>query len=137
MTSFDGASTMTASEFKQEIRTILGRKKPSKYKNKRILIDGKVFDSKREADVYFDLLRQEKAGLISKLTLKPRYELRAYPFHSCDGPIKICTMIPDFEWIDVKGKVVTADCKGMITTDWKLKANMFAANYGREIVVLK
>lgn len=111
------------------------RKRP-KYGNTRVYIDGYKFDSKLEAKHYVELKLRQDAGEISKLTLKPKYELRAAPLHRETGPVKICSIIPDFEYIE-NGIVVTCDTKGMITADWKIKAKIFAANYGREIVVVR
>lgn len=111
-------------------------KKPSKYKNRITYVDGKRFQSKREADHYLELKLLEELGKISDLKCQVRYELRAAPLHPGDKPVKIFTYIADFDYIE-KGQLVTEDVKGCITTDFKLKAKIFAANYGREIRIVK
>ena len=48
----------------------------SKYKNKKTVIDGITFDSKREAERYLDLKTLEKAGVITELELQKKFELQ-------------------------------------------------------------
>jgi hypothetical protein len=51
---------MTAAEY----REITANKKPLKYRNQKTVVDGRMFDSKKEADYYCDLKLQKQAGLI-------------------------------------------------------------------------
>ena len=46
-----------------------------KYKNKKVTIDGYVFDSKKEAKRYTELKLLERSGKISNLNLQVEYEL--------------------------------------------------------------
>lgn len=46
-----------------------------KYKNKKVAIDGILFDSKKEARRYSELKLLERAGKISKLALQVPFEL--------------------------------------------------------------
>lgn len=48
----------------------------TKYKNKKITIDGITFDSKKEAQRYSELKILERGGKISQLVLQPRFELQ-------------------------------------------------------------
>lgn len=109
------------------------RQKASKYKNKRVWADGHKFDSQGEYGFYLQLVAREGRGEISNIVVHPKYELKAWTPH---GAHTICKMIPDFEFIE-NGELITADFKGMITTDWRLKAKIFKANTGRDIRVVK
>lgn len=50
-------------------------KNKPKYGNKKIVIDGITFDSTKEGKRYLVLKQAERDGLISELTLQPRWEL--------------------------------------------------------------
>lgn len=49
--------------------------KQSKYHNKKVVIDGISFDSTKEGKRYLILKEAENKGLISELTLQPRWVL--------------------------------------------------------------
>lgn len=51
-----------------------------KYKNKKVTLDGIVFDSKKEARRYGELSMLQRAGEISDLELQKEFEL--IPAHS-------------------------------------------------------
>lgn len=126
---------------RRALQTMLGlkntsaRQKASKYKNKRVWADGHKFDSQGEYGFYLQLVAREERGEISNIKVHPVYELMAWS-GVCECPAVICKMIPDFEFIE-NGELITADFKGMITTEWRLKAKIFKANTGREIRVVK
>ena len=99
----------------------------SKYGNKRVEIDGHKFASKKEAGRYMLLRWRQDAGEISDLKLQPRYPMVV------EG-IKICTYVSDFEFVE-NGQIVTNDVKGVKTDVFIIKAKLFRALYGREIVL--
>lgn len=49
--------------------------KESKYRNKKVEYQGILFDSKKEMQRYVVLRQAEEEGVISELTLQPRWEL--------------------------------------------------------------
>lgn len=51
------------------------KSKVQKYKNKKVSVDGILFDSKKEARRYTELKLLERAGKISKLALQVPFEL--------------------------------------------------------------
>lgn len=53
----------------------MARKNNPKYHNKKVEYDGILFDSIKEKDRYIVLKQAEQAGLITELTLQPRWEL--------------------------------------------------------------
>ena len=101
-----------------------------KYRNVPQVVDGIRFASKREAHRYCELKMLERAGEIKDLKLQPRY-----PF--VVGALHVCTYVGDFEYRDMNtGWIVTEDSKGVKTKDFIIKAKLFHALYGREIVLV-
>jgi hypothetical protein len=47
----------------------------SKYRNKKVLVDGVAFDSKKEAKRYRELKLMEDAGMISRLERQVKFDL--------------------------------------------------------------
>lgn len=97
----------------------------SKYNNKRTIVDGLKFDSKKEAERYSHLKLLEKAGVISKLKLQQPYKLIINGFH-------VCTYISDFEYLQ-DGKKVIEDAKGVRTSVYIIKRKLMKAIYNIEI----
>lgn len=98
-----------------------------KYGNKRVIIDGIQFDSKKEADHYSKLKLLEKAGKITGLSLQVKY-----PF--IHNEVKIASYIADFTWYDEQGKFIVCDVKGFRTAIYRLKKKMMKAYYGFDIL---
>ena len=66
-------------------------------------VDGRVFDSKREAARYAVLKQQERAGLISHLELQPVFKVTINGHH-------FCRYSADFAYFR-NGERVIEDCK--------------------------
>lgn len=101
----------------------------SKYGNKKVVVDGHAFDSKKEARRYGELKILSKGGVISQLALQPKYEF----IH--DG-YKIGTYKADFRYIE-NGAVVVEDVKSEITrkkTDYRLRVKMMKAFHKIDIL---
>ena len=113
----------------------------NKYGNRKVIVDGITFDSRREARRYQELKMLERCGAISDLQRQVEYELiptqrekstRVYTKGRKKGqPIegkiieKAVTYIADFVYKDnLTGKVVVEDAKGMRTRDYILKRKM-------------
>lgn len=122
----------------------------NKYGNKKVVIDGEVFDSKREARRYQELKLLERCGAISDLRRQVTYELipvqrekstRVYTKGRKKGqPIegkiieKAVTYTADFTYIDSDtGTVVVEDAKGMRTRDYILRRKMMLYIHGIKI----
>ena len=99
----------------------------NKYGNRRVEVDGVKFASKKEANRYMLLRWRQDAGEISDLKLQPRYPMVV------EG-IKVCVYVGDFSYYE-GGREVTEDSKGVKTDVFTLKAKLFRALYGREIVL--
>lgn len=107
----------------------------SKYGNRKTEIDGIVFDSKKESQMYLDLRLMEKAGEIQELVLQPRFPLQ-HPFTNAAGKkIRSIAYIADFKFYDRKQeKTRVIDCKGFKTAVYRLKKKLFEHTY-RELML--
>lgn len=101
----------------------------NKYKNKKTIVDGIPFDSKKEAGRYQELKLLVRGGVIKDLELQPVFEI--IPKQKRNGKtIKRAKYIADFKYIDTKrGITVVEDVKGFKTDVYKLKKKMFLYKY--------
>jgi len=98
----------------------------SKYKNKKIVVDGHTFDSKREAQHYHELKLREAAKEIRELKLQVPFAIVINHAHICDY---ICDFayeefIPGNRPIWLKRVV---DAKGVKTEVYRLKRKLVKA----------
>lgn len=122
----------------------------NKYGNKKVTINGEVFDSKREAMRYKDLMFLERCGAILGLRRQVTYELlpvqrekstKVYKKGRKKGqPIegkiieKAVTYIADFVYTDAAtGKMIVEDAKGMRTRDYIIKRKLMLYIHGIKI----
>ena len=105
----------------------------NKYKNKKMVVDGIIFDSVKEKNRYLTLKLYEKAGAIKDLELQVKFELQ--PAFSVNGKrIRKIEYIADFVYYDNNAKKqVVEDVKGYRTKEFLLKRKLFAYKYGFEI----
>ena len=97
----------------------------SKYKSKKMVIDGITFDSKKEAYRYCELKLLEKAGKIKDLELQHKFELQP-SFKKNGRTIRAVYYIADFTYFDLERmKNVVEDVKGFRTKEYLLKKKMF------------
>ena len=100
-----------------------------KYRNEPTVVDGIRFASKAEARRYSDLVLLQRGREIANLTTQPKYPLVV-------NGHKVCTYIADFAYLTKQGMPVTEDVKGVETRDFKIKAKLFRALMGRDVVVI-
>ncbi len=99
----------------------------SKYGNKKVIIDGIKFDSKKEGQRYLALLQLAKDGKISKLTLQPKFVLMA-GFRHEGKAVRAINYVSDFQYVK-DGEVIVEDVKGMLTEVYKIKKKLFLSQY--------
>ena len=97
---------------------------------KQIEVNGHKFDSKMEADEYNRLWLLEKGGVISNLTLQPKFEILP-AFNVATNTTKngksrqsAMTYTPDFLYVQGLQTVVV-EVKGFATTSYKMRKKMF------------
>jgi hypothetical protein len=122
----------------------------NKYGNRKVAVDGEVFDSRREALRYQDLKFLESCGAIKDLRRQVVYELipvqrekstKVYKKGRKKGqPIegkiieKAVKYIADFVYIDcATGKVVVEDAKGLRTKEYIIKRKLMLFIHGIKI----
>ena len=112
----------------------------AKYRNKKVIVDGIEFDSKRESKRYQELRILERAGEIQHLLRQVPYELLPAQYeHGGDHTRnkgkcleRAVKYIADFQYIE-NGKIVVEDVKGVRTKDYILKRKMMLYFYGIRI----
>ena len=121
-----------------------------KYGNKKIQFDGHVFDSKKEARRYRDLLLLQSAGEISDLETQFKFvlipaqrEFNAREIYT-KGPKKGCfkpgkllekevAYYADFVYNDKNGNWVVEDAKGVRTKEYIIKRKLMLYIHGIRI----
>lgn len=99
----------------------------NKYRNKKVIVDGKEFDSKREGNRYKELRLLERVGKISDLEIQPRFLLQD-SFKKNGRTFRKIEYVADFKYIE-NGKTIVEDVKGMQTDVFKLKHKIFEKVY--------
>ena len=101
-------------------------RKPNKYKNQPITIDGHKFPSRREANRYSQLSLLQKAGIIRDLNLQVPFELQpAFKHPITKQTIRAIKYIADFTYYDTDtGKFHIEDAKGIATDTYLLKKKL-------------
>lgn len=107
-----------------------------KYHNKKIDIDGHMFDSRKEATRYLVLKGEEKAGLIQNLQLQTKYELIPAIYEGTGKNRKClqraCVYKADFTY-EKNGRTVVEDTKGYRTKEYLIKKKLLFWRYGIQI----
>ena len=100
----------------------------SKYKSKKIIVDGLLFDSKKEANRWYELKMLQKAGEISELERQKPFELIPTRYYSgvC---VRGCKYIADFYYLDKKNGYVAEDVKGYVLDVFVIKKKLFLEKY--------
>ena len=71
----------------------------SKYHNKKTVLDGIEFDSKKEANRYAELKLMERAGALCNIELQPRFELLP-TFEFKGKKYRKCEYVADFGYFE-------------------------------------
>lgn len=113
---------ITAAQFREM------NKKKSKYRNKKVEVDGTKYDSKKEAKVFTQLQLMEKCGKIFDLKRQVSFELLPAQYRVVNGKKKCieraCKYIADFTYNDENMNLVIVDAKGFRTPDYKIKKKL-------------
>lgn len=115
--------------------------KQNKYGSSKVEVDGIVFDSRREANRYNQLILLERAGIIRDLRRQVKYVLiptqySKTEFNKNKTPKVIekeCAYYADFVYIDEFGAEHVEDTKGMKTKDYIIKRKLMLHVHGIRI----
>ena len=119
---------------------------PSKYLNRRCELNGEVFDSRKEARHYCELLLLVNGGYIKNLQRQVKYVLIPAQYEVVerydksgkrlkDGKKLVereCSYVADFVY-EEDGKTVVEDTKGMKTKDYIIKRKLMLYTHGIRI----
>lgn len=109
----------------------------SKYRAKKVEIDGMTFDSKHEAKDWELLKLRIRAGEIRDLERQKSFMLLDGYVNNKGQKIRPITYKCDFYYYDcVQNKWVAQDSKGMKTDVYKIKKKMFEFRYP-DIILLE
>lgn len=114
-----------------EERTCKGILKESKYKNKKTIVNGIEFDSRKEAKRYQELLLLQKSGIITDLKRQVPYILVPV-FNLNKKRYRAMNYVADFVYKE-NNKEVVEDTKGYRTEVYKIKKKLMAYIYQIEI----
>lgn len=96
-----------------------------KYRNQKTEVGGILFDSKKEAARWVELLDLQRAGRISCLTRQVRFRLKV-------NGMLVCSYVADFVYIE-RGRRVVEDVKSPLTRKlpvYVLKKKLMLAVWG-------
>lgn len=108
-------------------RAPLESTKPSKYRNRKTVIDGLTFASVKEGRRYVELKNMQQAGIISNLRMQ-------VPIACILNGIKVCDWVADFTYSDQAGNPIYEDVKGYRTEVYRLKKKLVFVCHGIEIL---
>jgi hypothetical protein len=101
----------------------------NKFGARRKELDGVLFDSTLEANVYTLLKHWERSGLITKLELQPRFVLQD-GFTDSDGKVhRKIEYVADFRFTDKDSRDRVIDAKGVVSPIFVIKFKLFKAKY--------
>ncbi len=122
---------MTEDEYLEYLRkrgseNVFKPAKRAKYNNKRVRVDGILFDSQKEADFYSELKLQLKIGTIRGFCRQPEFVLQ-----EGFGDVRPITYRPDFIVFNFDGTYDIVDTKGFETQEFKRTRKLFQAKFPR------
>ena len=119
---------LTAAQFRELNKAEKHGRIPRSSKAKRT-VGGIVFDSMAEAKRYVLLQDMQRAGVISHLTLQPKYQLLV------DGSL-VGHYVADFEYLNATGQLIVEDVKSSFTRKdplYRRNRKHMMAQYGIEV----
>lgn len=104
----------------------------TKYKSKKVEMDGHVFDSKIEAKYYQQLKWLQEHKQILFFRIQPRYLLQE-GFEKNGKNYRKIEYIADFEVHHLDGSIEVVDVKGVETEAFKIKRKLFEKKYPHKL----
>jgi hypothetical protein len=101
--------------------------------------DGKAFASKAEAIRYEQLMDMQMRGAIQHLVCQPSYSFElpgGGVLRFSHGGTRMIRYIADFRYVDLAGRTVVEDVKGVLTPDAHLKLSMMKYLNGIDVQLI-
>jgi hypothetical protein len=105
----------------------------TKYRSRKVTVNGIEFDSHREARRYQELQMLLRAGEITQLQLQKKYTLIPAQKKPSGGTERACTYTADFVYRDKSGKEIVEDAKGVRTQQYIIRRKLLLYVYGIEV----
>lgn len=115
----------TAREAIGNIMRLVRAQNRNKYNARKTVMCGHEFDSKREAEVYLELLAQKQAGEIVRIGFQPSYTLLEGFKDNQGNKQRAITYTADFFVKFADGHSEVIEVKGVRTRDYLLRKKMF------------
>lgn len=100
-------------------------RKKNKYNARKTVMCGHEFDSKREAEIYLDLLSRKQHGEILRIGFQPQYTLLEGFKDNTGKKQKPITYTADFFVAYADGRNEVIEVKGVRTRDYLLRKKLF------------
>ena len=113
------------------------RRKSNKYNARKTTVCGHTFDSKREAEVYLELLAQKQAGEIIRIGFQPSYTLLAGFKDNQGNKQRAITYTADFFVTYADGRNEVIEVKGVRTRDYLLRKKLFLYKMRDENIIFR
>lgn len=111
------------------------KRKTSKYRNRKVELDGNKFDSVMESKYYQQLKWLKQCKQIKKFTLQPRFLIQE-AFEKDGVKYRKIEYIADFEIHNLDGSIEIIDVKGAETKEFLLKKKLFHARYPHKLSIV-
>lgn len=105
----------------------------SKYRSRKVTLDGMEFDSHREAKRYRELSLLQRAGEINDLRTQVRYILIPAQKKPSGGTERAVTYTADFVYRNKAGREIVEDAKGVRTQQYIIRRKLMLFVHGIEI----
>ena len=115
----------TAREAIGNVMRLVRAQNRNKYNARKTTVCGHTFDSRREAEIYLDLLSRKQAGEIVRIGFQPSYTLLAAFKDNQGNRQKAITYTADFFVTFADGHSEVIEVKGVRTRDYLLRKKLF------------
>ena len=127
----------TAREAIGNVMRLVRAQNRNKYNARKTVMCGHEFDSKREAEVYLELLAQKQAGKIVRIGFQPSYTLLAGFKDNTGKNQKPITYTADFFVTFADGHSEVIEVKGVRTRDYLLRKKLFLYKMRKENIIFR
>lgn len=107
----------------------------NKFGNIPTEVNGIVFQSKKEAKYYIELLMLQRCGVVKTIDLQPVYLLQE-AFTKNGKKFQKIEYIADFESEYTDGHVEIVDTKGVKTKEFRIKQKLFEYKYPDKTLII-
>ena len=115
----------TAREAIGNIMRLVRAQNRNKYNARKTTVCGHTFDSRREAEIYLDLLSRKQHGEIVRIGFQPSYTLLAGFKDNQGNKQRAITYTADFFVTYADGHSEVIEVKGVRTRDYLLRKKLF------------